>query len=302
MASRVSFNEHEFEALWGLPWLPQLVYMRAIRPNMDYASGVVGIRTSRTKRISYQAIREQVEVHETQGRNGSEQPSMSALRHAVNTLVKVGLLSRVEGHGDRSACLVFRCLLADVDSSVRNKYDRGVTGSTTEVRQEVQQEVQQGSNTGEASIGADSQPESQGSTAAPTTDQSGEVRQANPEKFDTPPDPDLKTYTHKPRTREREPVPADFSITAEVKARLFRAMVPIPFAEQLVQEFVNANESSGFMSQCWDAEFVKYCIQQKRYKESWQERNKPKNGLRLVASKAGSSSPDEAGHGFNTED
>ena len=260
MASRVSFNEDELEALWGLPWLPQLIYMRAIRPNMDYASGVVGIRTSRTKRISYQAIREQVEVHEKQGRNSSEQPSMSALRHAVSTLINVGLIARVSGHGDRSACLVFRCLLADVDSSVRNKYDRGTTGGTTEAQQEAQQEVQQGSSIEEVSNSAGSQPEQQESAAASTTDQPGEARQTNPEKCDTPPDPDLKTHTiQRAPAREAVLLPPDFEIDKTVQARLVMGGVRLEVAEFLLQEFKAANESSGFVSMSWPAEFVKYC-------------------------------------------
>lgn len=259
MASRVSFNEDELETLWGLPWLPQLIYMRVIRPNMDYVTGVVGIRTSRTKRISYQTIREQVEVHEKQGRNGSDQPSMSALRHAVNTLINVGLITRVSGHGDRYACLVFRCLLADVDLSVRNKYDRGTTGSTTEVRQEVQQEVQQSKDKHEPSIGAGLSDEKNGSATAPTTDQSGEVQQTNPEKYDTPPDTDLNTDTT-PRPPARETLlPADFQIDETVRTRLVMGGVRLEVAAFFLEEFRAANESSGYVSMSWPAEFVKYC-------------------------------------------
>jgi hypothetical protein len=259
MAPRVSFNEDELEMLWGLPWLPQLIYMRAIRPNMDYATGVVGIRTSRTKRISYQAIREQVEVHEKQGRNGSEQPSMSALRHAVSTLINVGLIARVSGHGDRSACLVFRCLLADVDSSVRNKYDRGTTGGATEAQQEAQQEERQGSNTGKASIYEGSQPEKTGSAAAPTTGQSGEVRQASPEKCDTPPDPDLKTSTTSARVRESDLLPVDFRIDDQVRVTLLSSGVPIEVAEYFLEEFKCECASTGKSSFNWAAALVVYC-------------------------------------------
>jgi hypothetical protein len=260
MVSRVSFNEDELEALWGLPWLPQLVYMRVIRPNMDYGTGVVGIRTSRTKRISYQVIREQVEVHEKQGRNGSQQPSMSALRHAVSTLINVGLIARVTGHGDRSACLVFRCLLADVDRSVRNKYDRGTTGSTTEAQQEARQEVRQGSNPDESSVYAGSQPEQQGRTAPPTTHQSGEVRQTKTEKCDIPPDPDLNTdTTPRPPAREALLIPEDFRIDETVRTRLVMAGVRLEVAEFFLEEFRAANESSGYVSMSWAAELVKYC-------------------------------------------
>lgn len=295
--ARVAFNDDELEALWGLPWLPQLVYMRAIRPNMDYMTGVVGIRTSRTKRISYQAIREQVEVHEVQGRTGSEQVSMSALRNAIQTLVKSGLVERVSTHSDKAACLVFLCVLADVDSSVRNKYDRGTTGGATEV----QQEERQSEDAVKVSSSNDSHEPSRGST----TEISAEVQQGNSEKCDTPPDTDLKTYTHKSRTRgnggdgrEKLPICPEFEIDAEVKAVLFRSMVPMALAEQLLLEFVNANLSSGHASFNWPAEFAKYCIQQKRYKESWESRQKPRNGLRLVSGQPVAGD----GHGFNTED
>lgn len=251
MADRVAFNAVELDALWGLPWLPQMIYMRAIRPNMDYATGVVGIRTSRTKRISYQAIREQVEVHETQGRNGSEQVSMSALRNAVSTLVRVGVIARVTGHGDRSACLVFRCLLADVDQSVQNKYDRGTTGSATEVRQEVQHRH----DTPKTSHISASKP----LDVEAATEQSGEVRQSSPEKCDTPPDTDLKTNTTTARVREAELIPAGFCLDEPVRARLLLAGVRPVVAQYFLQEFVNDCESKGKTSFSWAAEFAVYC-------------------------------------------
>ena len=40
---RTQWNDQEDDALQGLPWLAQLLYLPGLRPYMDYASGVVGV-------------------------------------------------------------------------------------------------------------------------------------------------------------------------------------------------------------------------------------------------------------------
>ena len=92
MADRVIFNSDELDALWGIPLLAQVVYFRGIRPEMDYQTGLVGVRSPRTKKISYQSISEAVEVHPHQGRTGAGKPSRGELRAAVGQLVRVGLI------------------------------------------------------------------------------------------------------------------------------------------------------------------------------------------------------------------
>ena len=55
----------ELDALHGRSWLAQLIYMRAIRPFMDFATGIVGHR----RRISYRSITEELERDHRRGRH-----------------------------------------------------------------------------------------------------------------------------------------------------------------------------------------------------------------------------------------
>lgn len=112
---RTQWNEAEDRALQGLPHLAQLVYLRAIRPYMDYATGIVGHRRG----ISHKGIAEMMYIEPGQGRRAQE-PSIKAVRHAVDVLKQVGLIETIPA--DRK--LVFRLVLADTDQSVQNKWGR----------------------------------------------------------------------------------------------------------------------------------------------------------------------------------
>ncbi|RNE89858.1 hypothetical protein [Marichromatium sp. AB31] len=115
---RTAWNESEDDALHGLPWSAQLIYLRALRPHMDYASGIVGQRRG----ISLRGLAETLHVEHGQGRRDAGDPSQKAIRHALELLEKAGLIEKIPA--DRR--LVFRLPLADTDSSASEKWGRRV--------------------------------------------------------------------------------------------------------------------------------------------------------------------------------
>lgn len=104
-------NQQERNALKGLPHLPRLTYLEAIRPYMDYATGIVGIRRG----ISYQSLREELYV-ETQRGNAGGSPSKDQMRRAVKTLERAELIS-IQSEGKR---LILKCELATTDYCDQN--------------------------------------------------------------------------------------------------------------------------------------------------------------------------------------
>lgn len=105
-------NQLEQQALCGLPHLQQLLYLMALRPYMDYSTGIVGLKRG----ISYQSVGETLYVEPHQGYGGGS-PSRDQLRRAFKGLVRAGLLV------SRSAQkqLIFYCPKAMQDFSVQNK-------------------------------------------------------------------------------------------------------------------------------------------------------------------------------------
>ncbi|HCA7697402.1 TPA: hypothetical protein MX450_006729, partial [Pseudomonas aeruginosa] len=61
-------NDEEREALRGLPMLAREIYVFALRPFMDFATGVVGERRG----ISWKSIAEELYVEPHQGIKGGE--------------------------------------------------------------------------------------------------------------------------------------------------------------------------------------------------------------------------------------
>ena len=99
-------NQQERSALKGLPHLPRLTYLEALRPYMDYATGVIGIKRG----ISYQSLTEELYVEPHPGYT-SGSPSKQQMRRVLKTLERTGLIA-IESHGKK---LVVRCLLATWD-------------------------------------------------------------------------------------------------------------------------------------------------------------------------------------------
>lgn len=105
-------SDLEREALYGLPYLCQLIYLRALRPFMDFSNGMVGIKRG----ISYQSLREECFVAPHPGYKGST-PSNSVVRRAIDRLINVGILERQSV--DKQ--LILKCCLASKDNSAQIK-------------------------------------------------------------------------------------------------------------------------------------------------------------------------------------
>lgn len=141
MARRLLINEHELDALDGLPHLAVTLYLKAIRPYMDYATGITGWKRG----ISYQSIAEQLYVEPEPGRHKSltGAPTKAAVRHAIKSLINQGLL-KVLPAGKK---LVLECLLAESDKSVSTRNNTGATQTNdtaaTQALAALQQELEQ---------------------------------------------------------------------------------------------------------------------------------------------------------------
>jgi hypothetical protein len=126
MAKKILLNEFEFAAMEGLSHLAIVIYIKAIRPYMDYATGITGWKRG----ISYQSISEEVYVEPVAGRHSSKSGSYtkSAIRNALKELIKSGFI-QVLPAGKK---LVLKLILAITDLSVQNRNDTGTTqGSDT---------------------------------------------------------------------------------------------------------------------------------------------------------------------------
>lgn len=100
------FNQQERDALKGLPHTPRLLYFEAIRPYMDYSTGIVGIKRG----ISYQSLTEELYVEPQRGNTGGS-PTRAQMRRAIKTLERAGLIA-IQSERKR---LILKCLLATWD-------------------------------------------------------------------------------------------------------------------------------------------------------------------------------------------
>jgi hypothetical protein len=113
--SGILINNEELTALKGLNYLQRCLYLEAIRPYMDYKTGIVGIKRG----ISLQSIKEELFI---EPRSGVKEKSASyqQIRRAIFQLEKKGLIKQIP----RSFQLIFECPLALKDKSVQNKAGR----------------------------------------------------------------------------------------------------------------------------------------------------------------------------------
>ena len=119
----IKLNEAELDALAQLGHAAFRLYVAAIRPRMDFASGTVG---KVGVGISWQALKEWIYV---EGRPGvrAVTHTESMVRRLVKQLVKEGLVREI---GDRFR-IAFLCPLADTDLSDRKKADSKSTAKKT---------------------------------------------------------------------------------------------------------------------------------------------------------------------------
>jgi hypothetical protein len=113
--TRIRLNEAELSALSELPFLQRCIYIFALKPFVDYATGIVGIM----RRISWQSIAEQVYISPKRGIR-IQQCSKDQLRRAIKQLEQQGLIIRHKGE----ELLVFDLCLASRPFSGQNKAAR----------------------------------------------------------------------------------------------------------------------------------------------------------------------------------
>ncbi len=83
-------TDDELAALQGLPLGAQVLYLRELRPRMDYVTGTVG----RTHRVSWAGMRATLEVESHPGIAG-ELPSRDQVRRLAGHLERVGLIELI---------------------------------------------------------------------------------------------------------------------------------------------------------------------------------------------------------------
>lgn len=124
------FNEDEDAAMEYLPHADQVLYLRGLRKNMDFSTGIVGIR----RKVSYQQFKELLEVNRQQGSTKpSYAPTRDELRAIIARLTRVGLIERLTLDATaRIERLVFKLPLAHVGQySTQSKEPRhNTTGAT----------------------------------------------------------------------------------------------------------------------------------------------------------------------------
>jgi len=176
---RTQWNDAEDDALHGLPWIAQLVYLRALRPYMDYSSGVVGVKRG----VSLKSIAEMLHVEHGQGRRDAGDPSQKAVRHALELLERIGLIEKIPA--DRQ--LIFRLKFADTDSSASDKWGR------------------RGADVGQTKSGI-----SETSNGAASKEKRGRRgADPDPEKWGTPPVSDIPE-------EETTPLPPSFALAESI--------------------------------------------------------------------------------------
>lgn len=116
----ISLNDQELAMLYGQSHFILSAYVMAIRPRMDFKTGVVGI----APRISYQALSEWMYIAPRAGLKGAGSPSVSSIRRAIEQLKKIGLIESI----GNAETLVFRLPFANTGNSVSNKADKKPTG------------------------------------------------------------------------------------------------------------------------------------------------------------------------------
>lgn len=109
----------ELDKLNGLPYFAFRLYCY-FRYHMDKETLITG---SEKRRISYQAIKEELYIEPAPGRSGKGSPTISQIRWSIKLLRSVGLL-KLHLH---PKFLIVECLLAQTGSSNQNKYDRPTT-------------------------------------------------------------------------------------------------------------------------------------------------------------------------------
>lgn len=234
-------NAEELEKLYGLPYLCQILYFRAIRQYMNYATGIVGINRG----ISYQSLREQAYIAPHPGYK-SEMPSESQVRRAIDRLISIGLLER-KSNGKR---LILACLLASTDKSVQIKVGSKPSGL----------------------VGSKNQSGARGYSGY-KQDPHEQVGRRNHLELVTPPETGKKNITLSLSDSKKASIPRDYfpSASTIANAKLVHskdATCPLELAR-----FIAFHTSKGTQSYDWDAEYFYWVLGNTRNQQAGNKRD-----------------------------
>lgn len=142
LVASASWNDDEDAALQGLRPATQVIYLRALRRYMDFATGVVGV----VRKICYRGLAEAASfLPDVGSRSGGDLMTKSAVRAAIAELMRAGLVSDIPRY-QSLRMLVFRLPLATWDQSVKNLNDTGTTQGKRHTDQHDEQHVINGSD------------------------------------------------------------------------------------------------------------------------------------------------------------
>jgi hypothetical protein len=221
------FNGDELDALYGLPLAARVLYLTAIRPYMDYESGIVGIN----RRISLRGLMETLYVDPHQGMKGQTY-SRDQVYRLVGWLEKTGLVERRSIEREK---LIFFLPLADRGFQVKKK-------AATKPRQSRDSKAA----TDEASNQA-------------VLDMFDETDQLQP-KYEKAATPQITVNSNKKDTTKvvskKTPISVDFCVTQRVTDWYKKNAYQEPIENHLAN-FILACQSGGYKYVDWDAAFQK---------------------------------------------
>lgn len=244
-----SWNEAEDEALDYLPLVAQLVYLRVLRRNMDYATGIVGLK----RRISYRSIIEWMEVRS--GLGGSEGVTtgltLDGARWVIKILLKHGLIVRVSGY---ERTLVFKLPHATTDQSDPVKYPRGTPepDQTNSARDSTTPKPNNGA-------GCEDNDTTNNTRVAPEPDQTN--RATHPVSGNT---------THSMRARAVDLQHTISETWQPSRNTIEQARIhglPDATDQSIVLAFVSYNRGKGTVASNWDQMFIKWLNQERVYQQ-----------------------------------
>ena len=225
-------NKAEHAALYGLPHLQQLLYLRAIRPYMDYATGVVGIKRG----ISYQSLAEECYIEPHQG-YASHRLSRDQIRRAVAGLERAGIIKIAS----KAKKLILNCLLAATDNCIQNKATTKQPQKATRIRR----------------------PQHIENSIIELASYTKATSESN-DKAATPPVSGINTTLSK-QAVEAKMIDADFQPNVDLVAQALRSGCHTATCPDELLRFISYHQSKGTASCNWDAEYMSWLLKGKAY-------------------------------------
>jgi hypothetical protein len=113
----IILTDDELEALMGITDYQFRLYVQGIRPYMDYATGIVGIK----RKISLSSLASETYIEKIKGVKQTGNKSRFQVHRAIKQLEKAGLLKVKSIATAKEKHLILECLLALTDKSKQNK-------------------------------------------------------------------------------------------------------------------------------------------------------------------------------------